>query len=91
MGDEVHLEFGRPPLRDGLPPWSETFGRRTCIYGTYTPSLHITAERARLTNAVCGPRSMKVDVANAVAAMQSDIWACEEREEIYLHSETFGW
>ncbi|CAZ81963.1 unnamed protein product [Tuber melanosporum] len=72
MGDEVLLEFGRPPLRDGLPPWSETFGRRTCIY-------------------VCGPQSMKVDVANAVADMQSDIWACEQREEIYLHSETFGW
>jgi len=34
---------------------------------------------------------MKVDVANAVADMQSDIWVCEEREEIYLHSETFGW
>jgi len=33
MGDEVLLEFGRPPLRDGLPSWSETFGRRTCIYG----------------------------------------------------------
>ncbi|KAH0606914.1 uncharacterized protein H6S33_002902 [Morchella sextelata] len=72
LGDEVLLEFGRPPLKDGLGPWSSTFGKRTCIY-------------------VCGPEQMKVDVANAVAKMQPDIWACEEREEVYLHSETFGW
>lgn len=38
MGDEVLLEFGRPPLRDGLPSWSETFGRRTCIYGMSSDS-----------------------------------------------------
>ncbi|KAL7270921.1 hypothetical protein RUND412_006354 [Rhizina undulata] len=72
LGDEVLLEFGRPPLKDGLRPWSETFGKRACIY-------------------VCGPKSMKVDVANAVADMQTDIWASDEREEVYLHSETFGW
>lgn len=36
LGDEVLLEFGRPPLKDGLRPWSETFGKRTCIYGTFS-------------------------------------------------------
>jgi ferredoxin-NADP reductase len=35
MGDEVHLEFGRPPLRHGLRTWAEGFGRRACIYGMF--------------------------------------------------------
>lgn len=35
LGDEVLLEFGRPPLKDGLRPWSDTFGKRTCIYGIF--------------------------------------------------------
>lgn len=72
MGDEVLLEFGRPPLREALRQWSEGFGKRACIY-------------------VCGPAQMKVDVANAVAEMQDDIWISEEREEVYLHTESFGW
>ncbi|KAI5804532.1 ferric reductase NAD binding domain-containing protein [Geopyxis carbonaria] len=81
LGDEVLLEFGRPPLRETLRIWAEGFGRRACIY-------------------VCGPPGMKVDVANAVADMQSDIWmggggelgaGGVEREEVYLHTESFGW
>lgn len=72
MGDEVLLEFGRPPLREALRQWSEGFGKRACIY-------------------VCGPSQMKVDVANAVAEMQDDIWISDEREEVYLHTESFGW
>lgn len=36
LGDEVLLEFGRPPLKDGLRPWSSTFGKRTCIYGMFS-------------------------------------------------------
>lgn len=34
---------------------------------------------------------MKVDVSNAVADMQEDIWESEKREEVYLHTESFGW
>lgn len=34
---------------------------------------------------------MKVDVSNAVAEMQSDIWISDDREEVYLHTESFGW
>lgn len=42
---------------------------------------------------VCGPESMKIDVSNAVAGLQMDIWRKEnlEREEVYLHTETFGY
>ncbi|TGZ76664.1 hypothetical protein EX30DRAFT_399121 [Ascodesmis nigricans] len=72
IGDEVLLEFGRPPLREALREWSGGFGKRACIY-------------------VCGPAGMKVDVANAAAEMQDDIWISELREEVYLHTETFGW
>jgi hypothetical protein len=35
MGDEVLLEFGRPPLREALRAWSEGFGKRTCVYGKF--------------------------------------------------------
>ncbi|RPB24208.1 hypothetical protein L211DRAFT_215110 [Terfezia boudieri ATCC MYA-4762] len=74
FGDEVMIEFGRPRLREGIRPWAEGFGRRTCIY-------------------VCGPETMKIDVSNAVAGLQHDIWRREnqDREEVYLHTETFGW
>lgn len=74
FGDEVMIEFGRPRLREGIRPWAEGFGRRTCIY-------------------VCGPESMKIDVSNAVASLQHDIWRRDnqDREEVYLHTETFGW
>ena len=74
FGDEVMIEFGRPRLREGIRPWAEGFGRRTCIY-------------------VCGPESMKIDVSNAVAGLQHDIWRRDnqDREEVYLHTETFGW
>lgn len=33
LGDEVLLEFGRPPLRHALRDWSDGFGKRTCVYG----------------------------------------------------------
>ena len=74
FGDEVMIEFGRPRLREGVRPWAEGFGRRTCIY-------------------VCGPESMKIDVSNAVASLQHDIWrrTNQDREEVYLHTETFGY
>lgn len=92
LGDEVLLEFGRPPLRDGLRPWSSTFGKRTCIYGMYIYVLRCDWRRLETNRkAVCGPEGMKIDVANAVADMQPDIWACKQREEVYLHCETFGW
>jgi ferredoxin-NADP reductase len=35
MGDEVLLEFGRPPLREALRQWSEGFGKRACVYGMF--------------------------------------------------------
>ena len=38
LGDEVLLEFGRPPLGQALRVWSEGFGKRSCIYGVFSTS-----------------------------------------------------
>ncbi|KAI9734413.1 MAG: hypothetical protein M1818_006801 [Claussenomyces sp. TS43310] len=39
---------------------------------------------------VCGPPSMRVDVANAVAALQADIWGDDSKDEIYLHTNHYN-
>jgi hypothetical protein len=90
IGDEVLLEFGRPPLRAALRQWSDGFGKRTCVYGL-SPTTTLCMMETNNLCVVCGPPSMKVDVSNAVAEMQNDIWISDEREEVYLHTESFGW
>lgn len=37
LGDEVLLEFGRPPLANALRLWSDGFGKRACVYGLSSP------------------------------------------------------
>lgn len=39
---------------------------------------------------VCGPPSMRVDVANTVARLQADIWGDESKDEIFLHTENYA-
>ncbi|KAE8450243.1 hypothetical protein EG329_006670 [Mollisiaceae sp. DMI_Dod_QoI] len=39
---------------------------------------------------VCGPPSMRVDVANTVARLQADIWGDEGKDEIFLHTENYA-
>lgn len=39
---------------------------------------------------VCGPPGMRVDVANAVAGLQADIWGDESKDEIFLHTENYA-
>jgi predicted ferric reductase len=40
---------------------------------------------------VCGPPGMRVDVANAVAALQGSIWGDEKgRSEVFLHTENYA-
>jgi hypothetical protein len=38
----------------------------------------------------CGPESMKIDLANAVAALQKKVLG-RGLQEIALHTESFGW
>ena len=39
---------------------------------------------------VCGPPSMRVGVANAVASLQADIWGDDSKDEIFLHTENYA-
>ncbi|MCJ1469697.1 hypothetical protein MMC07_008333 [Pseudocyphellaria aurata] len=39
---------------------------------------------------VCGPPSMRVDVATCVARMQREVWSDEGKDEIFLHTENYA-
>lgn len=39
---------------------------------------------------VCGPPSMRIDVANSVASLQRDVWADSGKDEIFLHTENYA-
>ena len=39
---------------------------------------------------VCGPPSMRVDVATCVARMQREVWGDESKDEIFLHTENYA-
>jgi hypothetical protein len=39
---------------------------------------------------VCGPPSMRIDVANTVAKLQSDVWSNSAKDEIFLHAENYA-
>jgi predicted ferric reductase len=39
---------------------------------------------------VCGPPSMRTDVANTVAKLQHDVWSDPSKDEIFLHAENYA-
>jgi predicted ferric reductase len=39
---------------------------------------------------VCGPPSMRIDVANTVAKLQSDVWSNSAKDEIFLYAENYA-
>lgn len=39
---------------------------------------------------VCGPPSMRTDVANAIAGLQTLVWERQNVEEVYLHAENYS-
>lgn len=39
---------------------------------------------------VCGPPSMRVDVATCVARMQREVWGDSSKDEIFLHTENYA-
>jgi predicted ferric reductase len=39
---------------------------------------------------VCGPPSMRIDVATTVAKLQSDVWSNPAKDEIFLHAENYA-
>lgn len=74
----IEFHKGRPNLRELLNNWSLEFGQRTSIIS-------------------CGHQASSVEIANAVADLQKLIFSGKKNnfgatyEEIYLHSEVFGW
>jgi predicted ferric reductase len=39
---------------------------------------------------VCGPPSMRIDVATTVAKLQSGVWSSSAKDEIFLHAENYA-
>jgi predicted ferric reductase len=39
---------------------------------------------------VCGPPSMRIDVATTVAKLQCDVWSSSTKDEIFLHAENYA-
>jgi hypothetical protein len=71
-------EYGRPDLGYMLKEWATGGPDGKGIFGKRTCVF------------VCGPPSMRVDVANTVARLQADIWGDDGKDEIFLHTENYA-
>lgn len=71
-------EYGRPDLAYMLKEWATGGEDGRGIMGRRTCVF------------VCGPPAMRIDVANAVAGLQADIWGDEGKDEIFLHTENYA-
>ncbi|KAL2142437.1 hypothetical protein VTI28DRAFT_1146 [Corynascus sepedonium] len=72
------VEYGRPDLGYMLREWATGGPDGRGILGRRTAVF------------VCGPPSMRVGVANTVAALQAEIWGDDMLEEIFLHTENYA-
>lgn len=72
------VEYGRPDLGYMLREWATGGADGRGIFGRRTAVF------------VCGPPSMRVGVANAVAKLQAEIWGDDLLEEIFLHTENYA-
>ncbi|TAQ88126.1 hypothetical protein B7494_g3511 [Chlorociboria aeruginascens] len=71
-------EYGRPDLGYMLKEMATGGADGKGIFGK------------RVCVFVCGPPSMRVDVANTVARLQADIWGDDSKDEIFLHTENYA-
>lgn len=71
-------EYGRPDLAYMLKEWATGGDDGRGVLGRRTCVF------------VCGPPGMRIDVANAVAELQADIWGDDGRDEIFLHTENYA-
>ena len=72
------VEYGRPDLGYMLREWATGGVDGRGILGRRTAVF------------VCGPPSMRVGVASAVARLQAEIWGDDMLEEIFLHTENYA-
>ncbi|KAK3673111.1 hypothetical protein LTR78_006951 [Recurvomyces mirabilis] len=68
--------------------WSTEWGRPDIRYMLKEMSQEWTGKRTCVF--VCGPPSMRVDVSNSVASLQSMVWQKTGFEELYLHAENYA-
>ncbi|KAK2627845.1 hypothetical protein QTJ16_002491 [Diplocarpon rosae] len=71
-------EYGRPDLGYMLKEMATGGAEGKGIFGRRTCVF------------VCGPPSMRVDVATTVARLQADIWGDDSKDEIFLHTENYA-
>jgi hypothetical protein len=90
---EAPTKFQKNLMRFAILPSNRTDGWRT-EYGRPNISdlLKIFSKDfgRRTCIYVCGPPSMRIDVANTVAKLQSDVWSNSTKDEIFLHAENYA-
>lgn len=85
---EVELHYGRPRLSILLASMIQN--DKTFVLGEYIALDPCLIDYLLSEITACGPESLKIDVSNACAALQSRVLAGAVRE-VKLHTETFGW
>ena len=87
----MRFAFVAPKKKEG---WSTEYGRPDLGYmlkDMATGGLDGKGIFGRRTCVfVCGPPSMRVDVAKTVAKLQADIWGDDSKDEIFLHTENYA-
>jgi hypothetical protein len=87
----MRFAFINPKKKEG---WSTEYGRPDLAY--MLKEMATGGEEGkgilgrRTCVFVCGPPGMRIDVANAVASLQADIWGDESKDEIFLHTENYA-
>lgn len=83
----MRFAFLPATVRKKKDGWSTEYGRPDIPYMLREFS---TDFGRRTCVFVCGPPSMRIDVARTVAQLQKEIWRDPEREELFLHTENYA-
>lgn len=89
--DIMRFAFGSPLKDEG---WSTEYGRPNL--GHMLRDMAIGGDDGkgsfgrRTCVFVCGPPSMRVELATTVANLQADIWGDDSKDEIFLHTENYA-
>ena len=78
----------REPAKNRKSGWSVEWGRPQIPFMLRELSDEWTGRKACVF--VCGPPSMRVDVSNTVAKLQTKVLSSGGLDEIYLHSENYS-
>lgn len=83
----MRFAFLAKPKKEG---WSTEYGRPDLGYMLKEMSKSKGGFGRRTCVFVCGPPSMRVDVANTIAGLQQEIWGDPDRDELFLHTENYA-